>query len=155
MEIKNHQEVKLENLLCCRKKIEETKINDEFEAMNSFIEKNSRELFKISSATNLQVVDKWREVTKDFEAMSNDERLTIRLLIKDTFKEIRLHPLNRELETGLARELANARDKLMETDNKHYIDLTLKFHNGLVRVIRIDKYSGELIKGFDLNANVL
>ena len=41
MEIRNHQEVKLENLLYCRKKLEEAKINDEFAAMSSFIAKNN------------------------------------------------------------------------------------------------------------------
>lgn len=37
MEIKKHQEVRLENLLSCRKKIKENEIDKEFAAMGDFI----------------------------------------------------------------------------------------------------------------------
>ncbi|WP_165726283.1 recombinase family protein [Pseudoalteromonas sp. SA25] len=128
--------------------------------MNSLAEKQSEINNKLAGLSNklshadresvLRVVDKWKKLTLGHETQNGEDRLKIRLLIKDTFDEIRLHPLNRALETGIAKELALIRDTYMPADDQNFIDLTLKFHNGLVRVIRIHKYSGDLIGGVEL-----
>ena len=88
-------------------------------------------------------------LTRDLNQLKSENRLEIRQLVKDTFKSIllkvdrtnvqKLSGLERLIETNLAGG---------QLDN--CFELTLEFHNSKKRLLRLDKHSGALLAGFDL-----
>lgn len=128
------------------------KLESQLETIDQKIESIQSKLNKISTKSSKQISNKWLQLTGDIENLSNDERQNLRLLIKDTFHSIILHPVSFETSDGISKEINALRDELLKTEVNHkdYADLTLRFHSGLIRIMRIDKRTGELIKGFDL-----
>ncbi|GAB5381585.1 MAG: recombinase family protein [Aliiglaciecola sp.] len=124
-------------------------LEEELETNESKLTRLKSELRNMTSLSAEDVVTEWQELTKNLDNMTSDERLKIRLLIKDTFKSITLG--TNDKKDGIKAAIDRAKKRLLSQDNNEAVELTLKFHNGLVRVISVDKYSGKLIKGFDIN----
>ncbi|AWB67892.1 resolvase [Saccharobesus litoralis] len=125
-------------------------LENDLNVKSELISNTQTELQKLDSSATQSVVEQWKEKTKNLEYQSNEERRQLRLLIKDTFKFIILGNDRTINKKGVAAAIERAKEKLLRNNQNNYVDLTFKFHNGLVRTIRLDKYSGELISGFDL-----
>ncbi|MGP4987197.1 hypothetical protein [Pseudoalteromonas nigrifaciens] len=79
--------------------------------------------------------------------LSGEERLHIRQLVKDTFKSITLQvDVQLKQEKGLASFIES-----FGGNSGECIDLTCEFYNGKKRLIRMNKKTGELVKGVSLN----
>ena len=89
-------------------------------------------------------------MTENLPLLNGDSRLKIRQLVKDTFKSITLNVSNKYDENleGIEKLIA---EELLIGNQKNYFDLTLEFHNGKKRLLRIDKHSGELLVGHDFS----
>lgn len=95
-----------------------------------------------------EVTERWLHLTKDLRGLSGEERLHIRQLVKDTFKSITLQvDVQLKNEKGLASFIESFGGNIDEC-----IDLTCEFYNGKKRLIRVNKKTGELVKGVSLNA---
>ncbi|WP_448248121.1 recombinase family protein [Thalassotalea agariperforans] len=125
-------------------------LEGELEEVDKLIDENKNKLLKVTNVYSDEIIAKWQNLTNNLNELTSEERLTIRLLVKDTFESISLHPIVPPALEGIAKTIAMHRDELLQSNSSNYVDLSLKFHNGLIRTIRIDKYTGDLIKGFDL-----
>ena len=110
------------------------------------IDTNKNKLAKIDNSFRDEVTDRWLSITKNLVKLSNDERLAIRQLVKDTFKSISL-----QLNTfsGDKGGLNNVFEHLLGASNADYFELLLEFHNDKKRLLRLHKHTGELVSGYD------
>lgn len=94
-----------------------------------------------------RVTDRWQRITSGIVNLGNDDRHQIRLLVKDTFKDIFLNtdPENHES----ASLVAQVEKQLLGINTSDCFDLTMVFHNGVKRIIRAHKFTGELIEGVE------
>ena len=110
------------------------------------IDTSKNKLAKIDHSFRDEVTDRWLSLTKNLVKLSNDERLAIRQLVKDTFKSISL-----QLNTfsGDKGGLNNVFEHLLGASNADYFELLLEFHNDKKRLLRLHKHTGELVSGYD------
>lgn len=113
------------------------------------IEDNNHKLNKVELTFRDEVTDRWLQLTKNLKSLSGEERLKLRLLVKDTFKKITLQvPEESSEESDELSVLLTTH--MMEPLSQDCFELTFEFHNEKKRLIRVHKYSGELVAGFDL-----
>lgn len=129
------------------KKIKELEI--EVEAIHVKLAENHNNQVKTENIYRDDVSERWLSITKNLNELDGDKRLGLRHLVRDTFKSIFLYssPEKRQFTGGL--------DSLIEAELlggvvENSFELTLEFHNGKKRLLRLDKHSGELIAGVDL-----
>jgi len=113
------------------------------------LENNRNELSKIGNTFRDEVTEKWLGITENLSKLGSDTRLSLRQLVKDTFKSITLSVDLQESNelTGLNKLVEL---QLMGENQKNYFDLTLEFHNGKKRLLRLDRHSGALLNGFEI-----
>lgn len=123
-----------------------SKLESEARDVESQISISKNKLARIDNSFRDEVTDRWLSITKNLIKLSNDERLAIRQLVKDTFKSISL-----QLNTfsGDKGGLNNVFDRLLGTSNADYFELLLEFHNDKRRLLRLHKHTGELVSGYD------
>lgn len=124
-------------------------LESESNELEQKIEENKKKQSKIDNTFRDEVSDRWLALTENLVDLDNEGRLALRPLVRDTFKSLTLQSdvnENQEL-SGLDSLIAN---ELMGNRNSSYFDLTMEFHNGKKRLLRIDKQTGELLKGFDI-----
>jgi DNA invertase Pin-like site-specific DNA recombinase len=124
-------------------------LESESKDISNKLVKNNNKIAKIDNSFRDEVTDRWLNLTKNLSTLNNEERLSIRLLVKDTFKSITLlvdHNPSMDL-VGLDSFIVQ---RLMCKDHVNFFDLVLEFHNGKKRLLRLDKGSGFLLAGFEL-----
>ncbi len=119
----------------------------EAEETKLLLEKNKQKQFKIENTFRDEVTEKWLALTGNLNQMGNELRGKLRQLVKDTFKSITLDTDDEGAVIGLDKAVEL---QLMGERQSNFFDLTLEFHNGKKRLIRLDKHSGELLLGLDL-----
>ena len=106
-------------------------------------------LIKVDNVFRDEVTDRWLALTGQLSELGHDDRLMLRQLVKDTFKSITLNVID---ESGITpsgiESFIDAELKLLHPQN--CFDLVLEFHNGNKRILRLDRHSGRLLNGFDL-----
>ncbi|EOW9435195.1 recombinase family protein [Vibrio cholerae] len=125
-------------------------LETEADEINRELIKNRLAQSKIENRTREEVAEKWLTLTRSINRLDNDARLSLRQLAKDTFQAVTLS-VDLSDKDDLDDITRLAVDHLMGQTNSDYFDLTLEFHNGKKRLLRLHKYTGELIAGFDLN----
>lgn len=117
--------------------------------VKELIRKGRQKVNKINSSFRDEVTERWLQITENLKSLNGEQRLEIRQLVKDTFKSITLHVQNKHsvapvgLESMLAAEM-------LGTHEENCFELTMEFHNSNKRLIKIDKYTGKLVAGFDV-----
>jgi DNA invertase Pin-like site-specific DNA recombinase len=109
---------------------------------------NKNKIAKINHSFRDNVTERWLHQTNELSTLSADARLAIRQLVKDTFKSITLYMHDgKTSELGTVGKLIESR---MNTElSSNTFELTLQFHNGQKRFLQVDKYTGQLLFGFD------
>lgn len=111
---------------------------------------NKNKLTKIDNTFRDEVTDRWMAITDNLSQLENEKRLEIRQLVKDTFKTVTLQVDRKEERESIGVEKL-IDSHFMGKRSKNCFDLTLEFHNQKKRLLRLDKKTGELVVGFDLN----
>ncbi|ALS97784.1 recombinase family protein [Lacimicrobium alkaliphilum] len=110
---------------------------------------NKNKLARIDNSYRDEVTERWLSLTENLNRLDSERRLQLRQLVKDTFKSVTLQvDVKEKLDLKGLESLIDAQLTGGQTDK--CFDLTLEFHNGKKRMLRLDKYSGELMAGFDL-----
>ena len=112
------------------------------------IEAKKNKLAKIDNSFRDEVTDRWLSLTKNLVKLNNEERLEIRQLVKDTFRSITLQvnvQHQEQTQIGLGQFMSR-----FGGESTDYFDLTLEFHNDKKRLLRVNKKTGELVKGVNL-----
>ncbi|MEP1445557.1 MAG: recombinase family protein [Paraglaciecola sp.] len=112
------------------------------------LEKIRNELSRVGNTFRDEVTEKWLGITENLSKLGSDTRLSLRQLVKDTFKSIILSVDLKESDDLIGLEKL-IELQLMGDEQKNYFDLTLEFHNGKKRLLRLDKHSGKLLTGFE------
>lgn len=121
----------------------------EAKALESKIEENKRRQTKVDNSFRDVVSDRWLALTQNLTDLDSEMRLALRPLVKDTFKSI-------TLQTGINKNQAFSRvddlitNELIGHRDANSSDLTMEFHNGKKRVLRLNSKSGQILRGFDL-----
>ncbi|MCL1068691.1 recombinase family protein [Shewanella olleyana] len=114
------------------------------------IKQNKNKQVKIVNTSRDEVTDRWLNLTKNLNELGGEDRLAIRQLVKDTFKSITLH-IN--TDSNQENGLSSVFEQLLGVKETSLFDLTFVFHNDNKRIIRVDKHTGKMIKGLDLEPN--
>lgn len=124
-------------------------LEKEAEDIKSKIALNKNKIAKIDHSFRDDVTERWLHLTNELSTLSADVRLAIRQLVKDTFKTITLNTCDKSVSNlGVIGKLIDSR---MNTElSSNSFELILQFHNGQKRFLQLDKYTGQLLSGFDL-----
>ena len=126
------------------------KLEKEADSVRGKVQRNKNKLVKIKNTHTDEVSERWLALTGNLSQADNDVRLRLRQLVKDTFKSITLNTNKTSYSsTGAGLDhLINM--KLTGGHSNMSFELTLEFHNGNKRVLILNKHSGQLLSGFDL-----
>lgn len=113
------------------------------------ISENKKRQSKVNNLFRDEVSDRWLALTNNLATLDNEARLAIRPLVRDTFKSLTIQTEHCEPENlnGLDALVVT---ELMGEGNTESFDLTMEFHNGNKRLLRLNKHNGKLLKGFDI-----
>ncbi|QSX35127.1 recombinase family protein [Shewanella avicenniae] len=129
-----------------------SELESELELVANKIIDSECELDMINQTQKDTVSERWASLTKNLSTMPVDERLNLRQLVGDTFKNIWLKTYDKNAEKQFGINLL-VQERLFNGSHNNFFDLILEFHNGYKRMLRIDSKSGDLISGFDFTSN--